>query len=247
MEAIAGFSALQIAVAALATLGAAFIRGLTGFGFGIVLVPILALAVAPLEAVLAINIMAGLLALTDIRLILRDSERSALILGALILVGTLPGLMLLDAMPAEVARVVIAVAALGAFFAIILPTRSLVQYSAVTTTATGLSSGLLTGLVGMPGPPVIPYYVNRDIPRITAKASMIAVFGIAALAGVSSGVAIGALNGRIVVLGLALFPVVLVGNWLGSLVFGSVSDRVWRTFVGLVLGGAALASILRLF
>ena len=36
-EFLSGFTATQIAVAVAATLGAAFIRGLTGFGFGILL------------------------------------------------------------------------------------------------------------------------------------------------------------------------------------------------------------------
>ena len=99
MEFFAGFSAVQIAIAVAATLGAAFIRGLTGFGFGILLVPILALALTPIEAVLAINIMAGLLALTEIRMILREAERSAFVIGALVILATAPGLILLDATP----------------------------------------------------------------------------------------------------------------------------------------------------
>lgn len=246
MEFLAGFSAIQIAVAVLATLGAAFVRGLTGFGFGILLVPILALALTPVEAVLAINIMAGLLAFTEIRLILREAERSALTIGILVVIGTAPGLILLDATPQGLARLLIALIALSAFFAILLPKRSAEQPGAVTTGAVGISAGLLTGFAAMPGSPVVPYYVGRDIPRITAKASMVGIFGIAAFAGVGSGAAIGVLEWRIVVLGLALFPLVLLGNWIGSLAFGKVSDPVWRACVGLVLGAAAVAALVKL-
>ncbi|MEM6857012.1 MAG: sulfite exporter TauE/SafE family protein [Pseudomonadota bacterium] len=242
-----GFDALQIAVAVLATLGAAFIRGLTGFGFGILLVPILALALSPLEAVLAINIMAGLLALTEIRLILREAERSAFIIAGLVIVATAPGLWLLLLTPSDIARLLIALVALSAFVAVLLPQRGAKQPSATATVATGISAGLLTGFAAMPGPPVVPYYVGRDIPRMTAKTSMIGIFGVAAIAGVGSGAALGVFTGRIAVLGVALFPLVLLGNWLGSLAFGSVSDRVWRVFVGVVLGAAALAALSRLF
>lgn len=246
MEFFAGFSTVQIAVAVLATFGAAFIRGLTGFGFGILLVPILALALTPVEAVLAINIMAGLLAFTEIRLIMREAERSAFVIGALVLLATAPGLMLLDATPEALARLLIALIALSAFFAILLPKRSAQQPGPVTTGAVGLSAGVLTGFAAMPGPPVVPYYVGRDIPRITAKASMVCIFGIAAIAGVGSGAAIGVLDARIVVLGLALFPLVLLGNWIGSLAFGKVSDTVWRACVGVVLAAAAIAALVRL-
>ena len=245
-EFLAGFSAVQIAVAVAATLGAAFIRGLTGFGFGILLVPILALALTPVQAVLAINIMAGLLALTEIRMILREAERSAFVIGVLVVLATAPGLMLLDATPQNLARLLIALIALSAFFTILLPKRGAAQPGPLATGAVGLSAGVLTGFAAMPGPPVVPYYVGRDIPRVTAKASMIGIFGLAAMAGIGSGAAIGVLEWRIVILGVALFPLVMLGNWVGSLAFGKVSDPVWRACVGVVLGAAALAALVKL-
>ena len=246
MEILASFGALQIAVAVAATLGAAFIRGLTGFGFGILLVPILALALTPVEAVLALNIMAGLLSLSEIRYVLREAERSALTIGVLVLVTTLPGLMLLEATPPALARLLIALVALSAFFAVLLPRRASDQPGHLTTGLTGAAAGLLTGFAAMPGPPVVPYYVGRDIPRRTAKASMIAVFGVAAMTGVASGATLGVLEWRIVVLGLALFPLVMLGNWLGSLAFGKVSDKLWRIVVGVVLAAAAAAALFKL-
>ena len=247
MEFLDAFSAPQIAVAVMATLGAAFIRGLAGFGFGILLVPILALALSPVEAVLAINIMAGGLAFTEIRMILREAERSAFAIGALVVVGTGPGLWLLSITPPDIARLLIALVALSAFVAILVPQRGAQQPGVAATTATGLSAGVLTGFAARPGPPGVPYYVGRAIPRAVAKASMVCIFGIAALAGVSSGAALGVLSTQLVVLGLALFPLVLLGNWLGSLAFGKVSDTVWRAFVGVVLGATAIAALSRLF
>ena len=139
------------------------------------------------------------------------------------------------------------ITALSAFGAILLPRRGAQQPSALTTVLTGISSGLLTGFAAMPGPPVVPYYVGRDIARVRAKASMVAVFGVAAMAGIGSGAALGLLETRIVVLALALFPLVLLGNWLGSFAFGKVNDRVWRTFVGVVLGAAGIAALAKLF
>ena len=246
MDILTGFDAVQIAVAVAATLSAAFIRGLTGFGFGILLVPILALALTPVEAVLAINVMAGLLALTEIRMVLRDAERSALTIGALVVLATAPGLILLNLIPDAVARLLIALIALSAFFAILLPKRLGPPPGLITTGAVGISAGLLTGFAAMPGPPVVPYYVGRDIARRTAKASMVGIFGISAFAGLGSGIAIGVLEWRVVALGLALFPLVLLGNWVGSLAFGRVSDPVWRGCVAVALGGAALAALAKL-
>ncbi len=246
MEILAGFTSVQIGAAIMATFCAAIIRGLTGFGFGVLLVPILALALTPVQAVLLVNIMAFGLAVSEIRFVLREAERSALAISVLLALTTLPGLLLLDAIAPPVARLAIALVALSAFVAVLFPKRSAAQPGATTTTLVGLSSGLLTGFAAMPGPPVIPYYVGRDIPRITAKASMIGIFGVAALAGMGSGAVTGLLSWRLLVLGILLFPLVLLGNAVGSLAFGRVSDRSWRGFVGIVLGAAALVALLKL-
>ena len=107
-------------------------------------------------------------------------------------------------------------------------------------------SGLMTGYAGMPGPPVVPYYIGRAIPRETAKASMMLIFTIAAGAGLVSGAALGILAWRLPLLAALLFPAVLLGNWLGDRAAGQIGDALWRGVVGVILGGAALAALLRL-
>ena len=162
------------------------------------------------------------------------------------LLSTAPGLILLAATPPALARLLIALVALSAFAAVLLPRRGAAVPGRLTTGLTGVATGLLTGFAGMPGPPVVPYYVGRDIPRQTAKASMLLIFTIAALAGLGSGLAIGALEWRLLGLALLLFPAVMIGNWLGAKAFGKVSDTVWRSFTGLVLFAAAAAALIKL-
>ncbi|WP_374407563.1 TSUP family transporter [Pelagerythrobacter sp.] len=246
MDLIAGFTVLQIAVALATAFAAAFVRGLAGFGLAILLVPVLALALTPVEAVLVTNTVALLMGLSEIRRLVRDAERSAWAICGLVLLATAPGLIVLAATPAPVARLAIALVALSAFVAILLPTRPADVPGRTTTLLTGLSSGLLTGFAGMPGPPVVPYYVGRHIPRATAKASMILIFTVAALAGLGSGVAIGVLYWRQIALGALLYPLVLLGNWAGHKASGRVGDRAWRLFVAFVLGAAALAALAKL-
>lgn len=246
MEILDGFTAVQIAIAILSTLAAAFIRGLAGFGFGILLVPILALSLTPIEAVQTVLVIAFLIAVTDIRFVLKEAEHSAVAISALVVLATAPGLMLLELTPPRLARLLIALVALSAFLAVLVPRRPAAVPGRLATTLTGLSAGLLTGFAAMPGPPVVPYYVNRHIPRHQAKASMIGIFGTAALAGIVSGAVLGILEWHMVALGIILFPLVLAGNWLGSLAFGKVSDAVWRTFVGVVLAAAALVALVKL-
>lgn len=247
MEILDGFSTTQIVAAAVATLCAAFVRGLTGFGFGFLLAPILALALAPIEAVLLINVLAFMLALSEIRYVLREADRSAYWIMGMLALTVMPGLLLLSATPPALARVLIAMAALAAFLIVVYPRgKSAFVPGPGVTGATGLIAGVMTGFAAMPGISVVPYYVRQDMARVTAKASMIGVFGVSALASLASGAVTGLLEWHLLVFGLLLFPVMALGNWLGSLVFGRVSDPVWRAFVGIVLGAAAVAALAKL-
>ena len=103
----------------------------------------------------------------------------------------------------------------------------------------------MTGYAGMPGPPVVPYYVGRDIPRETAKASMLLIFTCASTTGLVSGAALGVLEATLLLLAALLFPAVLLGNWLGNKASGRIADRTWRICVGLVLGAAAVAALVK--
>ena len=245
MDLLAGYGTAVIFAALLAAFGSAFVRGLTGFGMAILLVPILALALSPVHAVLLTNFLSVFIGLSEIRRLLRNAEKSAWIIIALVAVTTPLGLYALSLTTPAIARVVIAFIALSAFVAILLPRRGAMDHHPATTGGVGILSGLMTGYAGMPGPPVVPYYVGRDIARGTAKASMLLIFTGASSAGLVSGAALGVLEWNLALLAVLLFPAVLVGNRLGDRLSGRIADRTWRVCVGVVLGAAAMAALVK--
>lgn len=244
---IAGLTTLQIAVALGAALGAAFVRGLAGFGMAILLVPVLGLAIPPREAVVVANWLGLLIGLVGLKQIIGASERSAFTISALAVLATPLGVWLLARTDPALARMVIALIAFGAFLLVLLPKKP--QHYAPSlgeTGATGLVSGVLTGFAGMPGPPVVPYYLRREIAPTLARASMMTIFLATSFAGVGSALALGVATWREPLLALLLFPAVLLGNWLGQLAFGKVSDAAWRSLTGGVLGLSAAAALWKL-
>ena len=245
MDLLAGYGTAAIIAALLAAFGSAFVRGLTGFGMAILLVPILALALSPVHAVLLTNFLSVFIGLSEIRRLLRNAEKSAWVIIALVAVTTPLGLYALSLTTPAIARVVIAFIALSAFVAILLPRRGALDHHPATTGGVGILSGLMTGYAGMPGPPVVPYYVGRDIPRETAKASMLLIFTCASSAGLVSGTALGVLDWNLALLAALLFPAVLLGNRLGDRLSGRIADRTWRICVGAVLGAAAVAALIK--
>ncbi len=244
---LGGLTEVQIAVAIAAALGAAFVRGLAGFGMAILLVPMLGLAIPPSEAVVVANWLAMLIGLVGLKKILHASEKSAFQISAVAMLATPLGVWLLSLADPALARLLIALIAFGAFLLVLLPKKP-AHYapSLPETGGTGLLSGVLTGFAGMPGPPVVPYYLRREIPAQLARASMMTIFLATSFAGVVSAYALGVATVREPMLAAVLFPAVLLGNWLGTLAFGKVSDAAWRSFTGGVLGLAALAALLKL-
>lgn len=244
---LGGLAPEQIAFLLAAALAAAFVRGLAGFGMAILLVPVIGLAIPPAEAVVVANWLGILIGLIGLRRVLRESERSAFVISVCAMLATPLGVWLLAITAPELARLLIALIALGAFVLVLLPKRPPDHVPLQSeTAATGIASGVLTGFAGMPGPPVVPYYLRRQIPAGLARASMMTIFLTTSIAGVASAIALRVATWREAILGAVLFPAVLLGNWLGTLAFGKVSDRVWRSFTGAVLGLAALAALWRL-
>ena len=246
MDLLSAYTGVQLAAALFAALGSAFVRGLTGFGMAILLVPILALALTPLDAVVLANFLSLFIGLSEIVRLVRGAERSAWVIAGIVLLVAPLGFLALSVTSPDIARLVIALMAFSAFVAVLLPRRPATEPGALTTGGVGVVSGLMTGYAGMPGPPVVPYYVGRDIPRETAKVSMMLIFTIAPLAGLASGAVLKVLDWQVAILAALLFPAVLLGNWLGNKASGKVSDPTWRTIVGVILAGAAIAAFLRL-
>jgi uncharacterized membrane protein YfcA len=244
---ILGLTEVQIGVALSAALGAAFVRGLAGFGMAILLVPVMGLAISPSEAVVTANWLQVFIGLVGLRAILGQAERSAYVIGALAVIATPLGVWLLAMTEPALARLLIALVALAAFGLVLLPKRPAEHVpSSAETGATGIVSGVLAGFAGMPGPPVVPYYLRRLIAPTVARASMMTIFMATSIAGVGSAVALEVATWRELMLAAVLFPAVLLGNWLGNQAFGKVSDAAWRSFTGGVLGLAAMAALWKL-
>ena len=113
MELLAAYAPWQIAAALGAALGSAFVRGLTGFGMAILLVPILALALPPVEAVLLANFLSLFIGLSEVRRLVRGAERSAWRISILVVLVTPLGLLALAATSDDLARFLIAMIALS--------------------------------------------------------------------------------------------------------------------------------------
>jgi uncharacterized protein len=248
IEQAIGLPIATFATAALMTLGAAYIRGLTGFGMAIILVPLLGMIIRPEQAVVLALLLQLLIGPVGLPTILKDSHRSsALPIAGLAVVTTPVGLWALAYTSPDIARVIIAGIAIGAFILVIVTRKAVHQPGKVTTYLVGIASGFLAGFAAMPGPPVIPYYLREAFPPLVARASMMLIFFATAIAGSISALLLGVATPHLMWLAALLFVPMWIGNKLGGKAFGKVSAPLWRSFVALLLGASGASACWRAF
>ena len=245
---ILGFAPLTLAGAAAMTFGAAYVRGLTGFGMAIILVPLLGLIIPPAQAVVLGILLQLLIGPVGLGLIHADADRATALPIGLIAMATTPvGMAVLDVTRPDVARLLITVVAVGAFVAVLLPKQPEGHRPGRgAVIGTGVASGLLTGFAAMPGPPVVPFYLRRHLEPRVARASMLLIFFLTAIAGTAAALWVGIATKRLALLALLLFAPMWLGNRFGGRHFGRVPPHVWQAMVAVVLGVAAISAVVRL-
>lgn len=224
---------LAAAVVALAGL----VRGLAGFGGALVMAPILSLLYGPAPAVaMVITIeLAGYLqllpgALPHIR------WREVAPMGVAALAATPFGVYLVVHLPPDVMRrcigavvAVLAVLLIAGWRASARPGRS-------ATLGVSALSGLLEGLAGTPGPPVVLLLYSGPDSAVINRHQLIGFFTLLDLAALALYAAHGTLGAEALVRTLLLIPVSIVGTWLGGHLFRHTDERLLRRLaLGLIL------------
>jgi uncharacterized protein len=241
-----GLTLSAFTFAAVMTFGAAAIRGLTGFGMAIILVPLLSLIIRPDQAVVLAILLQFVIGPVGMTMILANAHRqSALLIGGVAMLFTPLGLWLLSHTAPDLARLIIAGIAIGAFVLVIWPRKGISIPRLPATIATGVVAGVLTGFAAMPGPPVVPYYLRSGLSPQQARASMMLVFFGTAIAGTFVALLMGLASARLIWLTLLLLPPMLIGNRLGQMAFGRISPPLWHGAVALLLGAAGVSALAR--
>lgn len=245
LSAHAGLALLPFLTVCLIVLGAAFFRGLTGFGYAILSVPLVGLVATPAVAVLMAILMQLIIGPFGVRQARGIIDFPIVTkIAALACLATPFGLWLLDVVSADIARLIITVIAIGSFFAFMVKRPETLNNSSAHIALVGITSGLLNGFAAMPGPPVVLHFVRKKVSPAVSRGSMITIFFATAAMGTAVAFWRGMIDPQLLVLTALTCPLMIGGNHLGSKYFGAVSEPVWRSFVIILLAiAASVASI----
>ena len=233
-----------VAYAVLCVFGAAIVRGFAGFGFSLLAITAISLAVPPVVVVPSIFLMEIAASIHLLPSVWREVHWRAIgLLLAGCLVATPLGVWLLATMPAAPMQV-----ALGAvvLVAAVLLLRGYALHSMpgrTATVATGAASGLLNGAFGIGGPPVILFFFASPAGAAAGRASVIAYFLGTDLIGLAFMLRQGLIGTEQLWLALAFLPALLAGNWLGARGFRGVAPEAFRRWILWLLMLLALLSL----
>lgn len=230
-----------------AILGLAFfIRGIAGFGSGLIAIPLLALFL-PLTVVVPVIALLdySAAAMHGIHHRERIAWRDLLPLLPFTLAGSLTALYLLHQVDTAHLNT-----ALGGFILLyalyslsgIAPQRRHARLWAIPFGGVG---GLISTLFGTGGPFYVIYLHLRALDKQAFRATVAAVFMIDGGIRITGYALTGLIGGDILLLVLAGLPTMLLAMYAGGHVHTSISQRTFSRLISLLLLGSGLALLLR--
>lgn len=238
----------------LAVTFSAYLRGVTGFGFGIAAVPLLSILLPPALAVplvLMLQLFVSLGSLPSCVPIAHWRSIGVLSVGAVI--GTPLGMAALALLPADAMRLAIAVLVCVAVFLLWSGSAWARMPGRLATMAIGVVSGLCNGTAAMPGPPVIIYYLSSPVEAAPARASMIIFFVFSAAAATVAAVHAHLIKAPDVVFTVLLLPALAIGSTIGEWQFNRMGAKSYRTLalisllaIGVLVAVRAVPGVLQM-
>jgi hypothetical protein len=222
-------------------LGAAFVRGYSGFGFSLLAVTALSLRLAPAEIVPSIFLMEIAASLHLLPSIWREVHWRAI--GVLLIGYTVAvpiGVWLLARMPQAPMKIALGLCVLAATMLLMRGLALKRMPGAAATVGTGAASGLLNGAFGIGGPPVILFFFSSPAGEVIGRASVIAFFLATDAIGLVFLAREGLVTADSLLRALIFLPALILGIWLGAHSFKRSDQATFRTWILRLLALLAL-------
>lgn len=228
-----------------AVLFAAFVRGVAGFGFALVLAPILLLILSP-KSVVVVNLLLGL---PSNILVLRYGFRNVYLkrifpMVASSLLGIPLGIWIIIVIAPSALRVLIG--GVTIFFAILLTlglTKAFTK-ERVVCGISGFLSGILSTSTSLGGPPVVLFMHNQNWRKEAIHSNLAAYFLFVASCSLIALFASGFIDAQIIMYAASLVPALLIGTGLGLVTFIRTSPRFFRGLSLMIIICAGILGIL---
>jgi uncharacterized membrane protein YfcA len=219
-----------------------------GFGSGLIAVGTLALLFTDIRDVVVLLMLVNLPA--EVGVVVRSWREITWRRSGLFLVGIFVGIPV-GTYVLQAGSPTILLTSLGSFLVVVglvflsLPEDARVNWPGWSAPPIGAVAGVLSGLFGTAGPPLIVYYHLSGMGRHAFRGNLMALFLAMTFVRVPSYVVSGLVTPARLWSGLMLLPVALGGAWVGNRIHLQLSEKVFRKLVSVLLAVIGLLLVVR--
>ena len=236
---------MNIALSLAILFAGAFLQGLTGFGYSLFSLPLLALLM-PVSAAVPMLCLTSIFLNLSVFLKARKSLDLKRILPLLISgAAAIPaGVWLLQTANESALKIIVGVIVTLSSIIYLSGFRVTVRREKLAMIPVGFLSGLLNGATSFSGPPVILFFANQRVGKHEFRASLATYFLLLNIIAVPAFIAGGLLTGAGALKTLYLFPAVVLGVLLGIKMADVVSEERFRFAALIALGILGVFSVI---
>lgn len=209
------------------------ILGMTGFGNAMLALPLMLLFLEPILAIPTLKTLTlfSQLAMQAIGRYPID-WKLLWILAIPATIGAFIGATILNVSEPEVLINMVGIIIIVFAISSLLGMQIVSLTGQTTALGIGFTSGILGGVVGLSGPPVVLFLSEKQAEsKLHFRGTILAFFTIEIIASIISYLVLGMLNFEHLILVVKWIPAMLLGVWAGTYIFGHFSNNTFRKIV----------------
>lgn len=241
---LSSHSTMGLGLLALAALIAGLSRGFSGFGSGLIFIPLAGMIVGPKAAAPLLLLIDFVGMLPTVGPAWRPSEKLPVLLMAGGAALGLPlGILVLFHLDPILLRWLLC----ATIFGLLLLMLSGRRYSGPMTPpvfgGVGIVAGVMSGVAQIGGPPIVAFWLGSQRPVVVVRANIMLYFAVSAVMSVIAYTASGLLSESIVLLALIAGPAYFAGVLGGVRLYPLAPEQVFRKISFALIGLAVLLSL----
>ncbi|MFZ5944603.1 MAG: sulfite exporter TauE/SafE family protein [Bacillota bacterium] len=232
-------------LAAVVVILASGLQSITGFGFGVTAVPLFLIFLDAKTSV-SLSVVISFFSVSILAHQVRESLSYNLVKNILIgaAIGIPMGVYVFYHFNLQSLKLLISIAVIIISFILFTGYRFKIKEGRAIDICVGIISGIMTPSMGMPGPPVVLFFNNKQVEKSAFRATFAFYNAVVYVPSILFMLFLGSLSKIFIIKALSLVPVALIGGYIGRKIFPHVPQEYFQKGVPLFVFITAMYSLI---
>lgn len=243
-EAFSQFPTSTLLLLATISVIAGIVRGFAGFGSGLILMPVASALIDPRLAVAIFLITDFVATMPLLPPAIRRANWATVLPTAIAALVFVPvGVFALVNSDPIIVRWGISILTISMLFLLISGWRYRGKPHLLASFGVGASSGFLSGIAQIGGPPIVTYWLSGPFSTSTIRANLIVFFFITSISSFVAYFFNDLFTPSTIAITIITVPIYALAIWLGAHLHGKASEKTFRIVAYILIAIAALTSL----